>query len=58
MFNFIIKYYKKKFNFVNTLLKRFNIIKSNNNKNNIIKSNNNKNNINDFFFILRNKFRN
>ena len=47
-FNFIIKYRKRKFNSANASSKRFNIIKSNNNEN----SNDN------FYFILRNKFRN
>ena len=48
MFNFIIKYRKNKFNFINILLKRFNIIKLNN-------SDDNNNN---FLFILRRKLRN
>ena len=48
VFNFIIKYRKKTFNFANASSRKFNIIKSKN-----AKSVNN-----DFLLILRNKFRN
>ena len=47
-FNFIIKYRKKKLNFVNALFK----------KSDIIKFDDNENNNDDFLFILRNKFYN
>ena len=48
MFDFIIKYHKRKLNLANALLKRFDIIKFDDSKNNN----------DDFLFILRNKFRN
>ena len=47
-FNFNIKYYRNKLNFINALLKRFNIIKLNDNE-----ENNDK-----FLFTLWNKLRN
>ena len=47
-FDFIIEYYKRKLNFVNTSLKRSDIMKFDDNENNN----------DDFLFILRNKFRN
>ena len=47
-FNFIIEYCKEKLNFANASSRKFDIIKFNNNENNI----------NDFLFILRNKFYN
>ena len=49
-FDFEIEYRKNKFNFANASSRKFNIIKMN--------LNDNENNNDDFFFILRNKFRN